>query len=54
MGNGAAFVTFFVIRPPDKTPLTRAHHTMIVNVTASAGAQSGMRAGGPIQKGGGS
>ena len=58
MGNGAAFVTFFVVRAPDRTALTRAVGRMIVNVTASARAQTGMEtgmgAGGPIQKGGGS
>jgi len=52
MGNGAAFVTFFVIHPPDKTALTRAVGRVIVNVTAAARAKTGMGAGGPIQKGG--
>ncbi len=58
MGNGAAFVTFFVIHLPDKTALTRALGRMIVDVTASARAKTGlgtgMGAGGSIQKGGGS
>ena len=58
MGNGAAFVTFFVIRPPDKTALTRAVGRMIVNATVvpwgNTGMETGMGAGGPIRKGGGS
>ncbi len=58
MGNGVAIVTFFVIHPPDKTALTGAVGRMIVNVTASArgktGMETGMGAGGPIPKGGGS
>ncbi len=58
MGNGGAFVTFFVIHPPDKTALTRAVGRMIVNVTVvpwgKTAMETEMGAGGPIQKGGGS
>jgi hypothetical protein len=54
MGNGGTFVTFFVIRPPDKTALTRAVGRMIVDVTVVPWGNTGMGAGGPIQKGGGS